>query len=66
MFKPHHKGRMVDDACQTVESSFEGFTPISTPRLIEGDFSHEEEALRYVESYAKKLQKLFDFVWFYC
>ena len=48
MFKPHHKGRMVDDACQTVESSFEGFTPISTPRLIEGDFSHEEEALRYV------------------
>ena len=41
----HHRTRRVDEACQTVESSFEGFTPVSTPRLLEGTFS-EEEALR--------------------
>ena len=47
LFKPPKRGRTVDEGCQTVESSFEGFTPVSTPRLLEGNFS-DDEALRYV------------------
>ena len=46
MFRSPNRVRRVDEACQTVESSFEGFTPVSTPRLLEGTFS-DEEALRY-------------------
>merc|ERR1711997_1423266 len=45
MFKSPYRGgvQRVDEGCQTVESSFEGFTPASTPRLM----SEESEALRY-------------------
>jgi len=46
MFRSPNRVRRIDEACQTVESSFEGFTPVSTPRLLEGTFS-EEEALRF-------------------
>lgn len=42
-----HKVKRVDEGCQTIESSFEGFTPASTPRLLEGTFSEESEALRF-------------------
>ncbi len=44
MFK--HRKRTIDEACQTIESSFEGFTPVSTPRLIDATFSEDHEALR--------------------
>ena len=47
MFKTPYRVRRVDEACQTVESSFEGFTPVSTPRLLEGGFSEDSEALRW-------------------
>ncbi len=40
------QNRKVDEACQTMESSFEGFTPASTPRMLEGTFS-EDEVLRF-------------------
>lgn len=46
MFRSPNRVRRIDEACQTVESSFEGFTPVSTPRLLEGTFS-DEEALRF-------------------
>ena len=44
MFKSPYRGgvQRVDEGCQTIESSFEGFTPASTPRLM----SEESEALR--------------------
>ena len=47
MFRSPRRVHRVDEACQTVESSFEGFTPASTPsRLqLEGTLS-DEEALR--------------------
>jgi hypothetical protein len=43
MFKASNRSRTVDEGCQTVESSFEGFTPVSTPRLL----LSEEESLRF-------------------
>ena len=45
MMKPPRRGRRVDEACQTVESSFDAFTPASTPRMLEGTMT-DEEALR--------------------
>lgn len=47
MFRSPYRVGRVDEACQTMESSFEGFTPVSTPRLLEGTFSEDSEALRF-------------------
>ena len=51
MFKSPHRVQRVDEGCQTVESSFEGFTPVSTPQLIEATMSEDSEALRYLLTY---------------
>lgn len=47
MFRPPTRVRRVDEACQTVESSFEGFTPASTPRLLELATFSDDDALRF-------------------
>ena len=51
MFKSPHRKVGHTIACQTEESSFEGFTPASTPLPM----SEHSEALRYYCKYFKNL-----------